>query len=90
MATSIHGVIQLLLGRMMSEIGYDGGSEVELRLDPNYEFLPDVIATEGLLEHPYPTKAFEIAIEILSPNDQFSRVLRKCRLYENGESGKLS
>jgi Uma2 family endonuclease len=82
MGTSIHGVIQILLGRMLSEIGYDAGSEIELRLDPNYQFLPDVIAAEGLLEYPYPTRPFEVAIEILSPSDQFSRVLRKCRLYE--------
>lgn len=82
MPTSVHGVIQIWLGRMLSDIGYDAGSEIELRLDPQYEFLPDVIATEGFLEHPHPTRPFEIAIEIVSPSDQFSRVLWKCRLYE--------
>lgn len=51
-------------------------------MDPDYEFVPDVIAAEGYLEDPYPTRAFEVVVEILSPQDRFSRVLRRRRLYE--------
>jgi len=42
-----------------------------------------VIAAEDQIGDPYPTEPFEIAIEILSPDDPFSRVLRKCRLYQS-------
>lgn len=41
-----------------------------------------MIAAEGNIGDPYPTEPFEVVIEILSPEDSFSRVLRKCRLYE--------
>jgi Uma2 family endonuclease len=82
MPKSIHGLIQKLLMRLLDDLGFESASEVELRLDPDYEPVPDVIAVEGVLENPYPTKPFEVVIEILSTDDQFSRVLRKCRLYE--------
>jgi Uma2 family endonuclease len=78
----LHGLIQKLLTRMLDEIGFESASEVELHLDPNYEPVPDIIAIVGPQREPYPTKPFEVVIEILSPDDQFSRVLRKCRLYE--------
>jgi len=41
-----------------------------------------VIAAEGAIGDPYPTEPFEVVIEILSPEDAFSRVVRKCHLYE--------
>jgi Uma2 family endonuclease len=82
MPTSSHGLTQKFLMRLLDDIGYESGSEIELRLDANYELIPDVIAADGALEDPYPTRPFEVAIEIFSPGDSFSRVLRKCRLYE--------
>jgi Uma2 family endonuclease len=82
MPKSIHGFIQKLLTRLLDDLGYESASEVELHLDPDYEPVPDVIAVEGALEDPYPTRPFEVVIEILSSGDQFSRVLRKRRLYE--------
>jgi len=56
--------------------------EVTLRLDNDYEPVPDVIAVDRPIQQPYPTRAFALVVEILSPDDPFSRVLRKCRLYE--------
>jgi Uma2 family endonuclease len=56
-------------------------SEITLHLDPPYEPIPDVIAVEGPATGPYPTTAFEIVVENLTPQDTFSRILRKCRLY---------
>lgn len=41
-----------------------------------------IAAAEGGIGDPYPVEPFELVIEILSPEDSFSRVLRKCRLYE--------
>jgi Uma2 family endonuclease len=82
MPTFLHGLIQGILMRLLSGIGYAAASEVTLKLDPAYEPVPDVIAIDGPCGDPYPTSPFEVAIEILSPDDSFSRVLRKCRLYE--------
>ncbi len=82
MPTWLHGLIQGILSDLLRGIGYVSGSEVTLHLDASYEPIPDVIAVEGPATGPYPTTAFEVVVEILSPQDQFSRVLRKCRLYE--------
>jgi Uma2 family endonuclease len=82
MPTRIHSLIQKILLRLLDGIGYDSGPEVTLKLDPSYEPIPDVIAADGAIGDPYPTSPFDVVIEILSPDDSFSRVLRKCRLYE--------
>jgi len=82
MPTRLHALIQEVLVRFLRAMGYDPGNEITLKLDPAYAPIPDVIAAEGRLGDPYPTEPFEVVIEILSPDDSFSRVLRKCRLYE--------
>jgi Uma2 family endonuclease len=82
MPTHVHSLIQEILVRLLGALGYDAGQEITLKLDPAYEPIPDVIAAEGAIGDPYPTEPFEVAIEILSPEDTFSRVVRKCRLYE--------
>jgi Uma2 family endonuclease len=82
MATFLHGLIQGILIQLLRGIGYASASEVTLKLVPAYELIPDVIAVEGAIGGPYPTTPFDVVIEILSPRDSFSRVLRKCRLHE--------
>jgi Uma2 family endonuclease len=82
MPTLLHGLIQKILMLLLDGIGYVSASEVTLNLSPDYEPVPDVIASDGPIADPYPTSPFDVAIEILSPKDSFSRVLRKCRLYE--------
>jgi Uma2 family endonuclease len=82
MPTRLHALIQEILVGLLRAMGYDPGNEITLKLDSAYEPIPDVIAAEGELGNPYPTEPFEVVIEILSPADQFSRVLRKCHLYE--------
>jgi Uma2 family endonuclease len=82
MPTRLHALIQKILQRLLDGIGYDSGAEVTLKLDPAYEPIPDVIASADAIGDPYPTSPFDLVIEILSPSDSFSRVLRKCRLYE--------
>jgi Uma2 family endonuclease len=82
MPTRLHSLIQEILVRLLRALGFDPGQEIRLKLNPAYEPIPDVIAAEGQIGNPYPTEPFEIVIEILSPDDPFSRVLRKCRLYE--------
>ena len=81
MPTWLHALIQKILLQLLDSIGYESAAEVTLKLDPAYEPIPDVIAVEGVIAHPYPTTPFDLAIEILSPEDSFSRTLRKCRLY---------
>lgn len=82
MPTRLHSLVQEILVRLLGVLGFDSGQEITLKLNPAYEPIPDVIAAEGQIGDPYPTEPFEIVIEILSPDDPFSRVLRKCRLYE--------
>lgn len=80
--TRLHSLIQKVLVEWLDALGYEAGQEITIKLDPAYEPIPDVIAAEGRIEDPYPTRPFEVAIEILSPEDSFSRMLRKCRLYK--------
>lgn len=77
----MHGLLHALLLRLLEEAGYRAGSEVKLKISADFEPLPDVIATSGKSELPYPTQAFDIVVEILSPEDSFQRVIRKCRYY---------
>jgi Uma2 family endonuclease len=83
MPTRLHALIQKILVKWLDALGYEAGQEITLKLDPAYEPIPDVIAAEGSIGDPYPTEPFEIAIEILSPDDSFSRTLRKCGLYRS-------
>ena len=82
MPTTLHGTIQPIVVSLFKDIGYRSASEVTLRIDRDYEPIADVIADDAPLQQPYPTRAFAVVVEILSPDDPFSRVLRKCRLYE--------
>jgi Uma2 family endonuclease len=82
MPTWIHGFLQTLIGRLLSDGGYKAGSEVDLRIDMDAIPRPDVIATRGRLEHPYPTKAVEVVVEILSPDDPMPYLLQKCAAYK--------
>jgi Uma2 family endonuclease len=88
MPTKLHSVVQKILVRLLDDLGYDAGQEVTLKLDAAYEPIPDVIAAERIGD-PYPTEPFEVVIEILSPDDPFSRVLRKCRVYAAWGIGQI-
>jgi Uma2 family endonuclease len=54
---------------------------VELRIDPNWQPVPDVIATLKPIKD-YPTEPVEIVVEILSPEDKLIHVIKKCHQYE--------
>ncbi len=81
MPTWIHGLLQAILCRLLWQAGYKSGSEVELRIDSKFCPKPDVIATRGKIETPYPTRAVEVVIEILSQEDSMALVLEKCDSY---------
>jgi Uma2 family endonuclease len=82
MPTWIHGLLQRIVMQLLCEAGYEAASEVELRIVENAHPKPDVIATKGEPEDPYPTKALEVVVEILSPDDVMEYVIEKCRAYQ--------
>ncbi|HEY6988045.1 MAG TPA: Uma2 family endonuclease [Bryobacteraceae bacterium] len=82
MPTWIHGLLQKIVMNLLGQAGYKAGSEVKLKIDPDFHPLPDVIATRGRIETPYPTKAVEVVVEILSDDDPMWRILTKCRAYQ--------
>ena len=83
MPTWIHGLLQSIVIRLLTDAGYTAASEVELRISPEARPKPDVIATKGKVEIPYPTQAIELAVEILSDDDRMSYVLEKFRAYQD-------
>ena len=79
MPTWLHGLIQAILCEFFYRLGYAAGSEIELRIDPNWQPRPDVTASLEL-EEPYPTKPVDIVAEVLS-DDAMTTVYEKCRNY---------
>ncbi len=89
MPTWIHGFLQGLILRLLTEAGYKAGSEVDLRIDPDSIPRPDVIATRGRIELPYPTKAVEVVVEILTSDDPMPYLLEKCCAYQEWGFGSI-
>jgi Uma2 family endonuclease len=80
MPTLFHSLLQFVLIRLFHQYGLIAAGEVRVKVRSDKQPLPDVIADERL-QHPYPTRPFAIAVEILSPEDRMQHVLRKCRFY---------
>lgn len=74
-ATWLHAVLQGIIGEALRRAGYKSGSEVELRIDPQWEPVPDVIATLRPVKD-YPAEPVEIVVEILSPEDKMVYVMK--------------
>jgi len=79
MPTWLHGLMQAILLEFFHRLGYISASEVELRIDPNWQPRPDVTAALEI-QRQYPTKPVDIVAEILS-DDPMTRVFEKCRNY---------
>ncbi len=79
--TWIHGLLQIIIGELLASAGLLPASEVELRIVSQARPKPDVIATRGLIDETYPTKAVDVVIEILSADDSMSYLIEKCRAY---------
>ena len=82
MPTWIHGLLQGIIMQLLSDASYIAASEVELRIVGDAHPKPDVIATSSAIEEPYPTKAVDVVVEILSEDDTMPYVLEKCEAYE--------
>ena len=79
----------MVLGDLLRGAGYKRGSEIELRIVPDYHPKPDVIATRGHLERPYPTQPLEVVVEILSAEDGMTFLLEKCATYKQWGFGSV-
>jgi Uma2 family endonuclease len=85
MVTRLHGALAGILIQLMTDAGYFTTTEVDLRIDSEFQPRPDVLAElYPDMTQDYPTKPDGvIAIEVLSPDDTMSRVFRKCRNYRH-------
>jgi Uma2 family endonuclease len=81
MPTILHGIVQFIIATLLERAGWNVSLEVRLKVDPNAEPVPDVIAVRGKFKGAYPSEAPELCIEILSPSDTFPRTLEKARRY---------
>lgn len=79
--TRLHSILQFILAVMLSDLGFKARPELTLAIDDSWDPVPDVAGILGPEEDPYPTRAVAVAIEVLSPEDRFTRVIQKCRKY---------
>jgi len=80
MPTTLHGLVQFMLQLLLRQQGVQAAGEVQVRLSPTKYLIPDVIAAPKL-QHPYPTDAVLLCVEILSPEDRVGAMLAKCEQY---------
>jgi Uma2 family endonuclease len=81
-ATTLHGLTQVIIGGLLRKLGYHVGTEIDLRIDPRWEPRPDVLVSLFPLPQPYPNKPDNLFIfEVLSPDDALPKLFRKCRNY---------
>jgi Uma2 family endonuclease len=77
-----HSCLQGLLLTLSKDLGFKPRPELTLAISETWEPTPDVCGLLGLDDkQPYPTRPVPVVIEILSPDDRFTRVIRKCRKY---------
>jgi Uma2 family endonuclease len=81
--TTLHGVTQIVVARLLDELGYWTSVGVDLHISLQWRPKPDVLASTWTPEEPYPTRPDDLlVVEILSPEDRWSRVHAKCEYYE--------
>lgn len=79
--TSLHGAVQFVLMLLLRAYGWNALPEIALKLSPDAEPIPDVIASRKKIEQPYPTKDFELCIEISAPGDLLKKLFEKGDYY---------
>jgi Uma2 family endonuclease len=79
--TKAHSALQFILCVLLRELGFKSLPELTLAIDESWEPTPDVCGLLAPVADPYPTHPVAVAIEILSPDDRFTRVIQKCRKY---------
>jgi Uma2 family endonuclease len=89
MPTLIHGFLQMIIMMLLHEAGFHAASEVELRIEAGARPKPDVIAGKTITKERYPTKAWDVVVEILSEDDSFMVLRGKCKKYQEWGFGKI-
>jgi Uma2 family endonuclease len=79
--TTLHGLFEAIIPDLLFRLGWKPAIEVTLKMSPDLELIPDIIATRRKIDEPYPTKPVEICIEILSPDDRLKKVIEKGKRY---------
>ncbi len=83
-ATLVHGFLQKTIMKLLDEAGFNSAGDVELRIEASARPRPDVVATKHKFpKEPYPTKAVEVVVEIVSEDDSYSYLREKCRKYQS-------
>ncbi len=81
MATFVHGLIQHVLVQILLRHKLIAIPEVRVRLSHDTELVPDMMVTKKLPSGKYPTEAFELAVEIRSPEQSLPWLTEKARYY---------
>ncbi len=81
MATNLHGVLQFVLMMFLRARGWVVASEATLKMVPDAEPVPDVIASREPLPQLYNTKPVGICVDLLSPQDRLKRTIEKGKHY---------
>jgi Uma2 family endonuclease len=80
--TDLHSILQTVLAFLLKELGFRPRTELTLSISDSWEPTPDICGLlVGLKNQPYPTEPIPVVIEVLSPEDRFTRVIQKCRRY---------
>jgi Uma2 family endonuclease len=83
MPTVLHGIVQLIVAMLLERAGWNTSPEVRLKIVPDAEPVPDLIAIRGKFKNLYPTIAPELCVEILSSGDTLPRAFKKAERYVN-------
>jgi Uma2 family endonuclease len=81
MPTVPHGLVQFIIMTLLKNAGWNTVPEVRLKVVPDAEPVPDVIAVRGKFKGRYPAVAPDLCVEILSPGDTLSKTLKKAKIY---------
>jgi Uma2 family endonuclease len=81
MPSILHSAVQTALILLLFSRGWKVFPEATLKMGPDAALVPDLIATRGVPDLPYPTHPVEICIEILSPEDRLKKAVDKGKRY---------
>jgi Uma2 family endonuclease len=80
MGTKKHSRLQVRLGALLEQLGYEAGSELTVKIRQGKYLIPDVAADKHIAD-PYPDQPVLLCVEILSPGDRPGSMLAKCEEY---------
>jgi Uma2 family endonuclease len=79
--TVLHGIVQIVLAILLDKAGWNTAPEVRLKVVPEIEPVPDLIAVRGKFKGRYPAAAPELCVEIMCPSDTLAKTLEKAKQY---------